>query len=115
MITTATATAKAKASHMTGIESMPAAKAIDQDLRGSAHTPARPAAGRNSASARAHLNFLRARLMIFLYRHPLDNNTQIMDVIDNTESSLEIKLLLDYVLAQRMSLLGLPWTDRAAA
>lgn len=94
---------------------MPGANVIDHDLRSSAPTPARPAAGRHSASARAHLHFLRARLAIFLYRHPLDNNTQIMDVIDNTESSFEIKLLLDYVLEQRTSRLGLPWTDHAAA
>ncbi len=64
--------------------------------------------------ALAGLYLLRARLAIFLYRHPLDNSEQIMDLIDNTESIGEIKLLLDYVLAQRVLRRGLKWTDSAA-
>lgn len=61
------------------------------------------------------LCLLKARLMIFLYRHPLDNYEHIMDVIDNTESTGEIKLLLDYVLARRMRQRGMQWDDGATA
>lgn len=114
MMSTAAAT-RAGASRMTGIDSMFGTHTIEPGVHKPAATPARPASGRHSASALAHLHFLRARLAIFLYRHPLDNNAHIMDVIDNTESSAEIKLLLDYVLEQRAGRLGLPWTDHASA
>lgn len=66
-------------------------------------------------AALAGLHLLKARLAIFLYRHPLDNSEQIIDVIDNSESIGEIKLLLDYVLAQRVIRRGLQWTDSAAS
>jgi hypothetical protein len=46
------------------------------------------------------LNLLKATLQIFLYRHPVDNSIQIMDVIDNAESTGEINLLLEYILAK---------------
>ena len=89
--------------------------AINHPAGARAATGARPASGRHSAAALAHLHMLRARLAIFLYRNPLDNNAQIIDVIDNTESCGEIKMLLDYVLEQRVIHRSLRRKERACA
>ncbi len=86
---------------------------IDQRIRKPA--PYLAAQSETGTTALARLYLLRARLAIFLYRHPLDNTEQIMDVIDNTESTGEIQLLLDYVLARRVMQRGLRWTDSARA
>ena len=72
----------------------------DKRIRNSAPYLAQPSNGELNADARALITLLRARLAIFLYRQPLDNYEQIMDAIDNSESIGEIKLLLDYALAQ---------------
>ena len=89
--------------------------AIADRIRNPAPFMTPPVESELDPEALAGLYLLRARLAIFLYRHPLDNSEQIMDLIDNTESIGEIKLLLDYVLAQRVLRRGLKWTDSAAA
>jgi hypothetical protein len=50
------------------------------------------------------LSMLKARLEIFLYRHPVGGIESVIDVIDNAESTGEIQMLLDYVLARRLDL-----------
>ena len=44
------------------------------------------------------LSALKARLLIFLYQHPVDNSDKILDVIENAESPGEIRLLMEYIL-----------------
>ena len=46
------------------------------------------------------LSALKAKLLIFLYQHPVDNSDKILDVIENAESPGEIRLLMDYILAR---------------
>jgi hypothetical protein len=50
------------------------------------------------------LTVLKARLQIFLYRHPVDDLFEVIGAIENAESPGEIQLLLDYVLARRAAL-----------
>lgn len=100
MITATMGKAVTTAASMTEVASMIGYDLADKRIRNSAPYLAQPSNGALNADARAHLSLLRARLAIFLYHQPLDNYEQIMDVIDNSESTGEIKLLLDYVLAQ---------------
>ena len=44
------------------------------------------------------LSALKARLLIFLYQHPVDNSDKVLDVIENAESPGEIRLLMEYIL-----------------
>ena len=63
-----------------------------------------PAATRKSPGRRKayidHVALLRSRLLIYLYRHPLHNTAQTIEVIERAESIGEIQLLLNYVLAR---------------
>ena len=108
---TGTSAAVATATSMTKAIDMISHDATDHRVRKPA--PCLAAASATGTTALARLYLLRARLAIFLYRHPLDNTEQIMDVIDNAESLGEIQLLLDYVLARRMIQRGLPWAESA--
>ena len=46
------------------------------------------------------LSALKAKLLIFLYQHPVDNSDKVLDVIENAESPGEIRLLMEYILAR---------------
>ena len=46
------------------------------------------------------LSTLKAKLLIFLYQHPVVDRDKIADVIENAESPGEIRLLMEYILAR---------------
>lgn len=48
----------------------------------------------------ARLSLLKAQLQIYLYGNPLANSDQVMEVIENTETSGEIQLVLDYIVGE---------------
>lgn len=89
--------------------------AVDHRIRNPAPFMAPAADSDLDPEALAGLHLLRARLAIFLYRHPLDNTAQIMDAIDNAESVGDIKLLLDYVLARLVMRRAAQQTGSAAS
>jgi len=69
------------------------------------HRPAAPLfyqhAQKAAAARKARLQrlaMLKMQLAIFVYRQPVDNRSDIIDVIENAETPGEVQLLLDYVL-----------------
>ncbi|MFN0161914.1 MAG: hypothetical protein ACKVQQ_11840 [Burkholderiales bacterium] len=54
-----------------------------------------------SAQSIAHLALLKARLTIYLYRHPVPDCIRVVNVIENADSLGDIRLLLDYILDPR--------------
>lgn len=89
--------------------------AVDHRIRNPAPFMAPIADSDLAPEALAGLHLLRARLAIFVYRHPLDNTAQIVDAIDNADSVGDIKLLLDYVLARLVMRRATQQSDSAAS